>query len=140
MFCLEFILSVNFISIFYIFVSIFQLNSSLYPSYFMHETSCLVFSCSFYKCEVFTPLSILTMLIFKYLSNYFMGFPCSSGGKESAYNAGDPGSILGLGRFHREGNGNALQYSCLQNPTDRGPWQSLAWTEESKRSQRVRHD
>ena len=80
------------------------------------------------------------MLIFKHLSNYFMGFPYSSHVKESAYNAGDPGSILGLGRFHREGNGNPLQYSCLQNPMDRGARQSLAWIEESKRSQRVRHD
>jgi len=62
-FCLEFILSINFISIFYIFVSIFQLNSFFYPSYFMHVTLCLVFSCSFYKCWVLTPLSILTMLI-----------------------------------------------------------------------------
>ena len=62
------------------------------------------------------------MLIFKHLSNYFMGFPYSSHVKESAYNAGDPGSILGLGRFHREGNGNPLQYSCLQNPMDRGIW------------------
>ena len=63
---------------------------------------------------------------FEHLSIYFMGFPYSSDGKESAYNAGDPGSILGLGRFHREGNGNPLQYSCLQNPMDRGAWQSLA--------------
>ena len=65
------------------------------------------------------------MLIFKHLSNYFMGFPYSSHVKESAYNAGDPGSILGLGRFHREGNGNPLQYSCLQNPMDRGIWQAF---------------
>ena len=64
------------------------------------------------------------MLIFKHLSNYFMGFPYSSHVKESAYNAGDPGSILGLGRFHREGNGNPLQYSCLQNPMDKGAWQA----------------
>ena len=42
--------------------------------------------------------------------------------KSSAYNAGDPGSILGLGRFPGEGNGNSLQYSCLENSTDRGAW------------------
>ena len=35
-------------------------------------------------------------------------------------NAGNPGSILGLGRFPREGNGNLLQYSCLENSMDRG--------------------
>ena len=41
--------------------------------------------------------------------------------KESACNAGDPGSIPGLGRSP-EGNGNPLQYSCLENPVDRGAW------------------
>ena len=44
--------------------------------------------------------------------------------KASAYNAGDPGSILGLGRSPGEGNGNPLQYSCLENPMDRGAWQA----------------
>ena len=41
-------------------------------------------------------------------------------GKESALNAGDPGLILGLGRSPEEGNGNPLQYSCLENSMDRG--------------------
>ena len=45
-----------------------------------------------------------------------MGFPCSSVAKESAYNAGYPDSIPGLGRSPGEGNGNPLQYSCLGNP------------------------
>ena len=49
-------------------------------------------------------------------------FPHTSVGKESAYNAGDPGSIPGLGRLPREGNGYPLQYSCLENPMDRGAW------------------
>ena len=40
--------------------------------------------------------------------------------KASAYNEGDPGSIPGLGRSPGEGNGNLLQYSCLENPMDRG--------------------
>ena len=48
--------------------------------------------------------------------------PGSSDGKEAAYNAGDPRSILGLGRSPGEGNGNPLQYSCLENPMDRGAW------------------
>ena len=48
-----------------------------------------------------------------------MGFPGSSDGKASAYNVGDPGSIPGSGRSPREGNGNPLQYSCLENSTDR---------------------
>ena len=52
----------------------------------------------------------------------FRGFPDGSEDKESACNAGDPGSILGLGRSPGEGNGNPLQYSCLENPMDRGAW------------------
>ena len=53
-----------------------------------------------------------------------MGFPHSSIGKESACNAGELGSILGLGRCPEEENGNSLQYSCLENPMDRGAWQA----------------
>ena len=49
-------------------------------------------------------------------------FPGSSNGKESAYNAGDPGSVSGLGKSPVEGNGNPLQYSCLENSKDRGAW------------------
>ena len=49
-------------------------------------------------------------------------FPGGSDGKASAYNAGDPGSIPGSGRSPGEGNGNLLQYSCLENPMDRGAW------------------
>ena len=45
-------------------------------------------------------------------------------GKESACNAGDLGSIPGSGRSPGEGNGNPLQYSCLENPRDRGAWQA----------------
>ena len=47
-------------------------------------------------------------------------FPVGSEGKASAYNVGDPGSIPGLGRSPEEGNGNPLQYFCLENPMDRG--------------------
>ena len=50
------------------------------------------------------------------------GFPCSSVGKESACSAGDMGSIPELGRSPGEGNGNPLQYSCLENLMDRGVW------------------
>ena len=64
----------------------------------------------------------------------FLGFPCGSAGKESAYNAGDLGSIPGLGRSPGEGNGNPLQYYCLENPMDRG-----AGVSQSMGSQRVRH-
>ena len=51
-----------------------------------------------------------------------MDFPGGSDGKASAYNAGDPGSIPGLGRSPGEGNGNPLQCSCLENPMDGGAW------------------
>ena len=50
------------------------------------------------------------------------GADCGSDGKASVYNAGDLGLIPGLGRFPGEGNGNPLQYSCLENPLDRGAW------------------
>jgi len=39
--------------------------------------------------------------------------------------AGDMGLIPGSGKFPREGNGNPLQYSCLENPKDRGAWQAI---------------
>ena len=51
-----------------------------------------------------------------------MIFPGGSEVKASACNAGDPGLIPGLGRSPGEGNGNPLQYSCLENPTDGGAW------------------
>ena len=53
-----------------------------------------------------------------------MGFPGGSDGEESACNAGDPGSILGSGRSPGVGNGNPIQYSCLENPMDGGAWQA----------------
>ena len=46
------------------------------------------------------------------------GFPGGSAGKESTYSAGDPSSTPRLGRSPGEGNGNPLQYSCLENPMD----------------------
>ena len=46
-------------------------------------------------------------------------------GKESACNGGEPGSIPGSGRSPGEGNGNPLQYSCLENSMERGAWWSL---------------
>ena len=53
-----------------------------------------------------------------------IGLPCGSDGKKSACNAGDPGSILRSGRFPGGGNGNPLQYSCWENPIDRGAWRA----------------
>ena len=52
------------------------------------------------------------------------GFSGGSVVRNPPANAGDPGSIPGLGRPPGEGNGNPLQYSCLGNPTDRGAWRA----------------
>ena len=63
--------------------------------------------------------------------------PGSLVGKESAYNARDPGSTPGQGRSPGERNGNSLQYSCLGNPMDGGAWQATVhgvtkgWTQLS---------
>ena len=58
------------------------------------------------------------------ISVYLMDFPDGSDGKASAYLAEDPGLIPGLGRSSGEGNGNPLQYSCLENPMNRGAWRA----------------
>ena len=63
------------------------------------------------------------------------GFPSGSDGKDSACNSGDPGSVPRLGRSSGEGNGNPLQYFCLENPKDRGAWKATvlgitkSWTQ-----------
>ena len=69
----------------------------------------------------------MTLFVFLQLFSLIhtkLGFPCSSVGKESAGNAGDQGSISKLERSPGEENGNPLQYSCLENPTNRGAWQA----------------
>ena len=62
-------------------------------------------------------------------------FPGGSDGKASAYNAGDLGLIPGSGRSPREGNGNPLQYSCLENPMDRGAWEATVHGVTKSRTQ-----
>ena len=62
------------------------------------------------------------------ISNIHMwGFRGGSDGKESACNVGDPGSIPGSGRSPGEVNGYPLQYSCLENPMDRGVWRATVY-------------
>ena len=61
-----------------------------------------------------------------------MGFPGGFDGKESAYNAGNLGSIPGSGRSPGGGHGNPLQYSGLENPMDTGAW----WTTVHKVTKR----
>ena len=62
------------------------------------------------------PLLLLPVFLFYMFSKGCMSFPCSSAGKESTCNAEDPGLIPGLGRSPGGGQGNPLQYSCLENP------------------------
>jgi len=64
-------------------------------------------------------------MVRKYVQILLTGFPGGSVGKESACNVGDTGdvcSISGSGRSPGEGHGNPLQYSCPENPMDRGGW------------------
>ena len=60
--------------------------------------------------------TIFIAAVFMTLKKKNLLLPGGSGGKESACNSGDLGSIPGLGRSLGEGNGNPLQYSCLENP------------------------
>ena len=69
-------------------------------------------------------------------SSIMFSLPCGSDDKESACHAGDPGLNPGLERSPGEGNGYPLQYSCLENPMDRGAW----WAIQSMGSQWVGHD
>ena len=76
---------------------------------------------SYKQTELWQTLIKLLTLI------YFLGFPVGSDGKEFACNAGDLGSIPGLGAFPGEGNtGLPLQYSCLENCMNRGTWPATA--------------
>ena len=78
------------------------------------------------KAKISAYLTIRMAITILYLGSYLkqktkkQNFPGSSDGKVSAYNAEDLGSIPGSGRSPGEGNSNPLQYSCLENPMDRG--------------------
>ena len=65
---------------------------------------------------------ILNIARDKYIPFGLYRFCCSSDGRESICNAGDLGLIPGSGRSSGKGNGNLLQYSCLENPMDGGAW------------------
>ena len=81
------------------------------------------------RARVWGQLSSITLV---------MGIPGGSDSKESAYNAGDPGSIPGLERSPGEGHGNPLQYSCLENPMDRGTcWATVHGVTESDTTERL---
>ena len=74
-------------------------------------------------------------LSFYVLVNCKRGFPSGSEGKASACNVGDPGSIPGSGRSPGEGNGNPLQYSCLEKPMDGEAWQATVHGVAKSRTQ-----
>ena len=75
------------------------------------------------ECTIDTDIDIcVCVCIYMCVCVFVYVFPDGSNGKESACNAGDPGLIPGSGRFPGEGNGKPLQYSCLENPMDRGAW------------------
>ena len=83
-------------------------------SFVQHNASAIhSHCCGYYKLTTYSRVAI-----------HFMGFPDSSVGKESACNAGDMGSIPGLGRSPGKRNGNPLQYSYLENPMDKGAWRA----------------
>ena len=65
----------------------------------------------------------------------FLGFSGGSDGKESAYNARDLGSVPGSGRSTGRGHGNPLQYSCPENPTNRGAWRATVHGVAKSRTQ-----
>ena len=71
------------------------------------------------------PDTIWILVMIPHVYTHLRGFPGGSNGKESARKAGDPGSIPGSGRSPAEGNGNPLQYSCLENSMERGTWRAV---------------
>ena len=85
----------------------------------------MVKSCGRYKEAVFrillTPLAHCKFSNIRFLK-FHVPSPMAHVGKESVCNAGDTALIPGLGKSPGEGNGNPLQYSCLENPMDRGTW------------------
>ena len=91
----------------------------------------------FFAYLLFFLLHLVQQTSTKHILYTKWGFPGGSDSKESAFNAGDPGSIPGWGRSPGEGNGNPLQYSCLENSVDRGAWQATvhgvakSWTQLS---------
>ena len=82
----------------------------------MEYTIFVLWCLAYFTCHLF-----IMFYLPQYINNWL---PWQLSGKESACNSGDTGSIPGSGRSPGEGNGNPLQYSCLEKPTDRGAWQA----------------
>ena len=101
--------------------------SAQYYCYFVHFLSFVASLSGSYLSSFVCLLSANLLQILVEHLVYFRGFPSGPAGKESACNATDTrgtGSIPGLRRSPGEGNGNSLQYSCLENPMDQGVWQA----------------
>ena len=77
----------------------------------------------------------ITFLTITFIKSQLLRLPCSPNCKESSCNAGDQGSVLALGRSSGEGYGNPLQYSCLENPMDRGAWRATVHGVTKSRTQ-----
>ena len=75
-----------------------------------------------FGCFMLSQWSLRLSLLLFYSFFFILGFPCGSAGKESACSAEDLCLIPGSGRSRGERNGKSLQYSCLENPMDRGSW------------------
>ena len=84
------------------------------------DTSCL--SSFKERVNMFWSTYESCVILGKSIICYYLGFPGGSEVKASAWNVGDRGSIPGSGRSPGEGNGNPLQYSCLENPVEGGAW------------------
>ena len=100
---------------------------SLYPYQHLVELIFFILTILISKQSYLIVGLICVSLVSKFSQHFwcnYLLFPYRSVGKESACNSGDPGFIPGLGRSPGERNGNPLQYSCLENPRDRGAWQA----------------
>ena len=112
--------------------------------YFYHTTfsvkhNFLIFFLFWYR-SYFSSRKIINKLVdikpnlnLETVCNILMGFPGVSDGEESACSSGDLGLIPALGRSPGEGNDKPFQYSCLENPVDRGGWQATThWVAKSQ--------
>ena len=100
----------------------FEKNTQLAHFLSMYYSVYLCRYLSFRACIEFPDFTNKNKGCWVKFSSFPEGFPGGSEVKVSACNAKDPVSIPGLGRSPGEGNGNPLQYSCLENPMERGAW------------------
>ena len=87
------------------------------------NTALIWIECTNFTHKLFFFLHInFTLKLFSLVYMVYMDFAGVAPVKNPPANAGDPGSIPGSGRSSGDGNGNPLQYSCLENPMDKGAW------------------